>query len=97
MTEAFQTFILRCACHSLEHIAVFDYDKTDGTLYLTIHLQTHRFLKRLWIGIKYIFGYQSRLGAFEEIIIPPAKCPQIKEILTLCESHRCTTGMGDEE
>jgi len=56
-----------CSCNSHEHQA--DFHTIDGELYVTIHLTTHKsFFKRLISGIKYVFGYKSRFGAFDEFI-----------------------------
>jgi len=59
--------ILVCECSSLEHMVVIRYDDED--VYLGVHLTKRSFLDRLKYGIKYIFGYQSTYGAFEEVIL----------------------------
>lgn len=71
--------LLICQCHSTDHQLIFLYDEdkdengniTDKTVYIHIHLAKHSFWKRLFYGIKYIFGYKSRYGAFDEFIIKP--------------------------
>jgi len=64
--------ILICECHSLEHQVSFWYEQDDGTLYVETHLVTHRnFFKRLWVGLKYAFGYKSRFGEWDEILLDP--------------------------
>lgn len=60
--------ILHCACHSLDHIALIQYDKEDLNCYLSVHLTKLPFFKRLWHGIKYIFGFASSYGDFDEFI-----------------------------
>jgi hypothetical protein len=60
--------ILICKCHSLEHQYSFYYSKEDG-LFCEPHLSTYLpFYKRLILGIKYIFGYKSRFGAWDEFL-----------------------------
>lgn len=67
--ETDQTQILVCACHSFEHQAKFTYDKEDKLVYVHIHLNNYdSFWKRLITGIKYIFGYSSRFGEWDEFI-----------------------------
>lgn len=64
-----ETKIMICECHSLEHQMQFWHDEEDDCLYAEIHLITHRgFFRRLWYAIKYIFGYKSRFGAWDEFI-----------------------------
>ena len=63
-----RTFI--CDCHSLEHQVSFWYDEEEKSLYIEPHLITHRnFFKRLLVGLKYAFGYKSRFGEFDEVIL----------------------------
>jgi hypothetical protein len=64
--------IFICECHSLEHQVSFWYEQDEGTLYVETHLVTHRnFFKRLWVGLKYAFGYKSRFGEWDEILLDP--------------------------
>jgi hypothetical protein len=64
--------ILICECHSLEHQVSFWYEQDEGTLYVETHLVTHKnFFKRLWVGLKYAFGYKSRFGEWDEILLDP--------------------------
>lgn len=61
--------IFICECHSYTHQTVFWYDTDDKQLYLTVHLINHKsFWKRLWAGIKYICGYTSAYGEWDEFI-----------------------------
>jgi hypothetical protein len=79
---------VRCACHSRDHTAYFDYFEEDGELYLTIHLSESRgFWKRLWYGLKYAFGYQSRFGAWDEIVIRWEDTPKIRALMEKRENH----------
>lgn len=72
--------ILICDCSSVEHQAVlrFDDDKDLGRMvYVEIHLVPLVWYKRLWQGIKYIFGYKCCYGNFEEMILSPKHARQI--------------------
>lgn len=66
-----------CSCHSTEHqiIVTYEDDEINGVKYPILYIHTHLnkkpFWKRLKYGIKYIFGYQSRYGAFDEFIVNP--------------------------
>ena len=60
--------ILICACHNSEHQILIHKDIIDGEVYMDIHLAKRSFLERLIYGMKYIFGYQCKYGAFDEFV-----------------------------
>lgn len=68
--EIHKTDILICQCGSVEHQVIVWYDKEDDFFFLHIHLNRGRkFFRRLIHAIKYIFGYTSRFGDWDEIIL----------------------------
>lgn len=72
--------ILICDCSSVEHQMVlrFDDDKDLGRqVFVEMHLVPLVWYKRLWLGIKYIFGYKCCYGNFEEVILSPKHARQI--------------------
>lgn len=74
--------IFICECHNLEHQVSFWYDEDDDSLYVEPHLVTHRnFFKRLYVGIKYTFGYKSRYGEFDEIVLSPESQKELMKYL----------------
>ena len=80
MIEEREIFI--CDCHSLEHIFCFWHDTDDNEVYLQTHLTNYDgFFKRLWIGIKYAFGYKSRYGHFDCTIVRPEDLQKLKDYL----------------
>lgn len=75
--------ILICDCSSAEHQMVLRYDddeKLGRMVYVEIHLVPLRWYKRLWIGLKYIFGYKCCYGNFEEMILSPKHARQIYDL-----------------
>lgn len=62
--------ILICDCESSEHVIIVltDGNETYPTVYFHVHLKKLPWRERLIQGIKYIFGYQSKYGAFDEFI-----------------------------
>lgn len=56
-----------------------DPDKNDRNIYIHFHLPTQPFWKRLKHGIKYIFGYKSKFGDFDEIILDQRHYRQLVE------------------
>ena len=71
-----------CSCENTEHQIVFSWFEDDdvANVYATIHLRKKSFWTRLKYGIKYIFGYQSRYGAFDEFIFNPNDARKLKKI-----------------
>ena len=76
-----ETDIFVCECHSFEHQAKFVYDCEDNMLYVYIHLTKDRFWSRLKSGIKYIFGYTSRFGEWDEFIFQEKDEDKLREFL----------------
>jgi hypothetical protein len=62
-----------CICNGPEHFIKFSFfNEDDGELFLTTFLkQDHKWYKRIWVALKYIFGYKCKHGHFNEIIINP--------------------------
>lgn len=77
--------VIFCECFSPEHQVIFIHDKEDKCVYMETHLVTYKsFWKRLWIGIKYTFGYKCRFGNFDSIVLGSE---QIKELEDLIKSY----------
>jgi hypothetical protein len=77
------TDIMVCECNSMEHqivISHFD-DDDEGIVYFSIHLTKKPFFERLKHAIKYIFGYQSRFGAFDEVIISSKDINSLQSVI----------------
>jgi hypothetical protein len=55
--------------------------KKSPICYAHIHLNKDNFWGRLKYGIKYIFGYQSRYGAFDEFIFNPDDVPRLQKLI----------------
>lgn len=74
--------IILCKCGSVDHLMVvfFEEDEVSPTVYCQIHLNSKPWYERLVYGIKYIFGAQSRYGAFEEFIFDPKDKEKIENI-----------------
>ena len=76
-----------CSCHSTEHqmVVLYSDDEIDGVKYPILYIHTHLtkrpFWQRVRYGLKYIFGYQSRYGAFDEFIINPDDVEGIEKIV----------------
>lgn len=58
------------------------WDDEDNSVYSTVFLnQYHGFFKRVWVALKYIFGYKCRYGHFDCFIMRPEDAYRLKTIL----------------
>ena len=73
--------IIICACHSPEHQLLIRTIDGDDDVYLSMYLVPLSFFKRLRYGLKYIFGYRCKYGAFDEIIITREHVGKIEKIV----------------
>ena len=78
-----------CACNSTEHQIVFTSfeDEVSKEVFVEIHLTQKSFWNRLKHGIKYIFGYQCKYGAFDEIILNDTHAAQLRNISAFLEQQ----------
>lgn len=74
---------LACDCHSVEHITRFSYfEKEPNEIYMETHITNYmRFWKRLWVAIKYVFGYRSRYGDFDCLIMSASSVVKLRNEL----------------
>jgi hypothetical protein len=73
-----------CDCGSLEHqmiLSCWEDDDFDEMVYLEVHLAKKSWRQRLVEAVKYIFGHQSRFGAFDEIVLGEENCQKLGTIL----------------
>jgi len=60
---------------------MFTWENGDVDLFLEVHLVKRGFWRRLRSGIRYIFGYKCKFGAFDSLTFSPKKAEQIKSLL----------------
>lgn len=71
-----------CSCNSPDHVLRFSYDLEENELWIEIQLIQYRnIFKRMWVAIKYIFGYQCRYGHWDCWLLNPKDCEKIQNIL----------------
>ena len=75
------TDLFLCECHSPEHQFIVRYWDDAKEVYVDIHLTKAPFWQRVWYAIKYIFGYQSSYGAFDEIILNPEDAERLQKVV----------------
>lgn len=75
--------VLICSCNSVDHQMVI-YHTTDPyygpEAYVQVHLVKRPFWHRLKYGLKYIFGYKSRYGAWDEFILDPTHATDLEKL-----------------
>ena len=74
-----------CTCGDVDHQMIISMFDDEPELYVTMHLVRAGFFRRLWTGIKYIFGKKSIYGDFDEIILAPT---DIFCYATFCGGYR---------
>jgi hypothetical protein len=55
--------------------------ETFPTCYAHIHLNRRPFWERVKYGIKYIFGYRCRFGAFDEFLFNPDDVEKLEKLV----------------
>ena len=67
------TEYFECVCGSEEHTLVFTLcvgDIEEKEIYTSVFLNQYRgFFGRLWVAIKYLFGYKCRFGHWDTFIL----------------------------
>ena len=81
-----KTDIFVCQCHSMEHQVNFFH--SDDLLYVYIHLNNRGFFHRLKRGLRYIFGYSSRFGEWDEFIFKLEDEDKLREFLIKLKRER---------
>jgi hypothetical protein len=84
--DPFQTeaILITCGCGVKEHMLKFSYwpDEEWPELFFEFHLSTYRnVLRRLWVAIRYIFGYRCRYGEWDEFTMEPMDARDLAEFL----------------
>lgn len=67
---------------NVEHQLIFSYFPEDNEVYMAVHLiPEYNIWKRIWTAIKYIFGYKSRYGHFDEFIFDKSDADRLQKIV----------------
>ena len=71
--------LFTCRCGSIEHIFVITADDED--MYIEVHLAPLPLWQRVRQAIKYVFGYRSKWGDFDEILLDPTQALQLGDLI----------------
>lgn len=76
-------YYFECACYSEEHVLRFAVDEEEGEIYACQFMrQWHNPFKRIWIALKYVFGYKSQYGHFDCWLMLPEDADRM---IAMCE------------
>lgn len=76
--------ILLCQCNNIEHQLSFVYFEDElgsSDVYMYVHLDRPSFWQRVKHGIKYIFGYRSMFGDFDEFIFKKEDVHKLERVV----------------
>lgn len=90
MNNVEQNELLICACRNTEHQVIFSYfdDELVPEVYMSVHLTKKPFWSRVKHALKYVFGYQSKYGAFDEFILDFRDAHKIKKVYEYLNKNR---------
>jgi hypothetical protein len=72
---------LVCACSSDEHTLRFIHDEETNDFWTSVYLNPKPWYKRVWVAVKYVFGYQSKYGAWDCFLLDPKDANRMITIL----------------
>jgi hypothetical protein len=71
-----------CECDDFDHTLRMMYFRDEfDYIYLSIHLRQKSFARRLWHAVKYVFGFRSRYGDFDEFLWSPKEATRFRDML----------------
>lgn len=71
-----------CSCHNIEHQLIVSIDDEWDEVFIFVHLYPHPLHKRIINAIKYIFGYRSSFGDFDEIMLSKEDTKRLVDLLS---------------
>ena len=75
-------FVVNCTCNLPSHMLHFYYDEENKELTITTVLSTEKnIFKRIWIAIRYIFGYNKWMCEFQDTLLPMNKIEELQKLL----------------
>lgn len=74
-----------CLCESNEHLVRVNYfvdEFEEDGIYVDIHLNSYEpWYKRIWLSLKYIFGYNCKYGHWDSWILKRADAEKFRDLL----------------
>lgn len=81
--ESYYKQYVECTCDAPEHTIRIAYFKDDSDLlYIDTPLTyNYNIWHRIKLAVKYIFGYRSRYGFYQEFVLTPDRVKELKSVL----------------
>ena len=79
-----QTLFLECMCYSDEHTLKWwlDADPDWPQVYVSVFLESYpNVFKRMWVAIRYVFGYKCRFGHWDSFMLRPEDIGRMQALL----------------
>lgn len=71
-----------CQCYNVEYQLIFSYFPDDEDKDVSVYLTPeYNIWKRIWMVIKYIFGYKSMYGHFDEFIFKKSDADKLQKVV----------------
>lgn len=81
MHENYEKVHFDCTCGNDEHTFSFVHCKEDGELYLSVFLNQYSgFFGRLKIALKYVFGYKSKYGHWDCVVLDEKETRRLRDL-----------------
>ena len=75
--------ILLCDCHHKEHLLSVDYDKQTNSVEIGLKLNQYLpWYKRIWIAIKYVFGWKATATDWDDFVLSKTAADEILYVLS---------------
>jgi methionyl-tRNA synthetase len=77
------TYLVECSCGSDEHDLKFTIDAECEEIFLSTFLHHYRpWYQRVWVAVKYVFGYKCKYGHFDCTTMRKEQVDQLQKCLT---------------
>ena len=75
-------YYFECECGSPEHTLQFSLDEELGEIHTSVFLNNYRSVfVRIWVAVKYVFGYKCRYGHWDCWIMKKSDSSQLRMLL----------------
>ena len=84
MSKMFEHLHLVCTCTSTDHlveVVANDDPQDDDVFWIQVQLHPQRWYWRIWIGLKYIFGYRCSYGHWDSAAFDEDEARKLQKFL----------------
>lgn len=77
-----ETLFLECSCYSPSHTLKITNDIESEMVYVSVHLPTKNFLRRILAAVRHILGHKSKYGDWDEFILKSEDKQKLIDLLS---------------